>query len=228
MGDIPDNRPVFTILMGCDGSGKTAWKRANREALPTKYIDMESIADGLGDWDDDVPRAEALEIAEGKIESALADRQSYGIESTFSGVRGVNQLLEAKKNNFRLLGYYFGTTDPKINIERIEKRVRLQLGLRVDPTLIPRRWGHSLSNLRKHAADFAELVIFDNSLEYDLRFEDPKQLVFFEYGRPTNLIVKADRPEWFKAWFSSWEARQESLERFEWKRKTGEAHNPDE
>lgn len=39
MADQLDNRPVFTIVMGCNGAGKSAWKRANRGRLPERYCD---------------------------------------------------------------------------------------------------------------------------------------------------------------------------------------------
>ena len=57
MGDQLDNRPVFTIVMGCNGSGKSAWKRENYDRLPDRYFDQDSIAGGIGDWDSESARA---------------------------------------------------------------------------------------------------------------------------------------------------------------------------
>ncbi|MDE0125825.1 MAG: hypothetical protein OXN97_14725 [Bryobacterales bacterium] len=34
MSELIDPRPVFTIVMGCSGIGKSAWKRANYDVLP--------------------------------------------------------------------------------------------------------------------------------------------------------------------------------------------------
>ena len=39
VADQLDNRPVFTIVMGCNGAGKSAWKRANQDRLPERYFD---------------------------------------------------------------------------------------------------------------------------------------------------------------------------------------------
>ena len=213
MADIPDNRPTFTIVMGCNGCGKTTWKRANPEILPFLYIDMDSIADGIGDWNDPDRREKALEIAEQNIQEALTERASYGVESTFSGSRGPGQLNTAKEHDYRLQGFYFGTDSPEINADRIDRRVREQTGHAVDPGVLPTRWEYSLSNLRKHASLFDELVIFDNSLEYDLRYEDPLKLAFFEIGNLSYVIAEKDRPAWFGTWLNAWTERQKSLKR---------------
>ena len=44
MADRLDDRPVFTIVMGCDGAGKSVWQRANRGRLPERYCDAEAGA----------------------------------------------------------------------------------------------------------------------------------------------------------------------------------------
>ena len=49
MADQLDNRPVFTIVMGCNGAGKSAWKRENYDRLPNPYLDQDSIAGGVGE-----------------------------------------------------------------------------------------------------------------------------------------------------------------------------------
>ena len=47
MADQLDNRPVFTIVMGCNGAGKSAWKRDNYDRLPQQYFYQDSIAGGI-------------------------------------------------------------------------------------------------------------------------------------------------------------------------------------
>ncbi len=44
MADQLDNRPVFTVVMGCNGVEKSAWKRGNYDLLPDRYYDQDSIA----------------------------------------------------------------------------------------------------------------------------------------------------------------------------------------
>ena len=48
MSELLDPRPVFTIMMGCNGVGKSAWKRKIYDLLPARYYDQDSVAGGLG------------------------------------------------------------------------------------------------------------------------------------------------------------------------------------
>ena len=207
--------------MGCNGSGKTVWKRANWQSLPDVYIDMDSIADGIGSWNNPKSRDEAMVVAEERIKRAIRECDSYGVESTFSGERGVNQLEEANKNDYRLLGHYFGTASPEINIARIKKRVSQQTGHQVALELIENRWRYSLSNLRKNAEKFDELTIYDNSDELDLRYTDPPRLVMFEMGRAKILTKDLGDHLWFQTWMESWEERKKSLDRMAQKKSRG-------
>lgn len=213
MADILDDKPVFIIVMGCNGCGKTTWKRANRDILTPVYIDFDSIAEGVGSWDSERSREEALFIGERRLQRALSERVSYGVESTYSGERGVNQVIEAKDNDYRIQGYYLATQSPDINIARIKKRVTERTGHHLDPDQIPNRWEWSLSNLRKTVDLFDELTIFDNSAEYDFGYQNPPTLAFFERGRVSRMPRHESVPDWFKEWFVQWERRQKALER---------------
>ena len=218
LADILDNKPSFTIVMGCDGCGKTTWKRANCDALAEVHIDLDSIAEGIGNWDSEASRIEALRIGEDRIKRAITEHAAYGVESTYSGERGVNQVNDARSHGYRIQGHYLGKNSPQVNIDRINQRVQERMGHRVDPALIPTRWRYSLSNLRKTVELFDELTIYDNSEAYDLGCQDPPRLAFFECGRASMLVGDELRPEWFKAWYTGWEHRRKEIERQERKR----------
>ena len=49
MSEPLDPRPVFTMVMGCNGAGKSARKRENCDLPPVRYHDQDSVAGGLGD-----------------------------------------------------------------------------------------------------------------------------------------------------------------------------------
>ena len=98
MADQLDNRPVFTIVMGCNGAGKSAWKRANQDRLPERYFDKDSIADGIGGWETADARERTDAYVNAEIDKALNERRNFGIESTYSGRPGralVERVLEA-------------------------------------------------------------------------------------------------------------------------------------
>ena len=71
MSDQPDSRPVFTIVMGCNGVGKSAWKRHNYDQLPEHYFDQDSIAGGIGDWNSESARLRTRTFVDDEILAAF-------------------------------------------------------------------------------------------------------------------------------------------------------------
>lgn len=200
MADQLDNRPVFTIVMGCNGVGKSAWKRGNYDLLPDRYYDQDSIAGGLGDWNSEHARARAAKVVEAEIDEAIAGRESYGIESTYSGRPGRERVAQAQRAGYRIEGIYLGTESPDINVARIERRVRERTGHRVDPGLIPVRYRYSLSNLRRTVEQFDQLEVFDNSQDGPEGFPDPIEQCCIELGEVVSRLEERDMANWCAGW----------------------------
>ena len=203
MADQLDNRPVFTIVMGCNGAGKSAWKRENYDRLPNPYFDQDSIAGGVGDWNSEASRKRTRGIVDAEIAKVIGQRADFGMESTYSGRPGRAMVERAKGAGYRVEGVYIGTESPAINAERVEHRVAVYTGHRVDVARLPQRYSFSLSNLRKTTEAFDELEIMDNS-DHDANWRPrPVDQLWLEEG-----IVKW-RADDLKAWCADW------LERFE-------------
>ena len=120
MSELIDPRPVFTIVMGWNGVGKSAWKRKKYDLLPTRYFDQDSIAGGIGDWNSPDARARTRVCVDAQTAEAIGQRLDFGTESTDSGQPGpaiVERVIEA---GYRVEGVYFGANDPQINVDRIE------------------------------------------------------------------------------------------------------------
>ena len=211
MADQLDNRPVFTIVMGCSGAGKSAWKRANQDRLPERYFDKDSIASGIGGWDTPSARARTDEYVNAEIDKALASEDNFGIESTYSGRPGPQLVERAIEAGYRIEGVYIGTSGPDINIERIRTRVENQAGHHVDPKRVPDRYRHSLHNLRQTADRFDELTIVDNTPERDRGIPDPTTELVFEKGRTT--YASRNPPAWVATWKERFDMSMESRER---------------
>ena len=169
MADQLDNRPVFTIVMGCNGAGKSAWKRENWDRLPNPYFDQDSIAGGVGDWNSEESRKRTRRIVDAEIADAIRDRRDFGVESTYSGLPGPQIVQRVREEGYRVEGVYIGTESPEVNAERVRHRVNANTGHWVDVARLPQRHGFSLSNLRKTAEQFDELEIVDNSTHADDR-----------------------------------------------------------
>ena len=221
MADQLDNRPVFTIVMGCNGAGKSAWKRANQERLPERYFDKDSIADGIGGWDTADARERTDVYVNAEIDKALGERRNFGIESTYSGRPGRALVERALEADYRVEGIYIGTDTPSINNERIRRRVEDQTGHWIDPRLVPDRYRHSLHNLRQTAHRFDELTIVDNSAESGRGILEPKTELVLENGRTVYEAENASA--WITDWKRRFEQAQESRERTARKLARGQA-----
>ena len=203
MADQLDNRPVFTIVMGCNGSGKSAWKRANQDRLPERYFDKDSVADGIGGWDTESARERTDAYVNAEIDKALVERRDFGIESTYSGRPGRTLVERAQEAGYRIEGIYIGTATPEINVERIARRVESRTGHWVDPLRVPERYRYSLHNLRRTAEVFDELTIVDNSADTERGIPDPRTELVLEKGR---VGYQADDPP---AWVAEWRRKFE-------------------
>lgn len=213
MSELIDPRPVFTIVMGCNGVGKSAWKRKNYDLLPTRYFDQDSIAGGIGDWNSPDARARTRVYVDTQIAEALEQRLDFGTESTYSGQPGPAIVERVIKAGYRVEGVYFGTNDPQINIDRIEQRVFAGTGHMVDPQRIPERWRYSLSNLRRTAERFDQLQLLDNSEHDDFHLPRPVEQCRLEQGKVCWQV--ANPAPWCVDWLQGLAHRQAELRRRE-------------
>ena len=201
MSELIGPRPVFTIVMGCSGVGKTMWKRANYDVLPDRYFDQNSFAGGIGDWNSPEVRARTRVYVDAQIAESIEERLEFGTESTCSGPPRPSLVDRTIQAGYRVEGIYLGTEDPSINVERIRHRVFAHTGHGEDPSRIPGRWKYSLSNLRRTAEKFDLLRIFDNSSHDEFR-----RLSLVEQCR----LVRGDvvwRTEAPAAWCAEWMRR---------------------
>ncbi len=211
MSELIDPRPVFTIVMGCNGVGKSIWKRKNYDLLPARYYDQDSIAGGIGDWNSDEARARTRVIVDAEIEESIRERWDFGIESTYSGLPGPEMVKRVIQAGYRVEGLYFGTVDPRINVERIEYRVFAGTGHAVDPGRIPTRWKYSLSNLRRTAERFDLLRLFDNSEHDDDYLPRPVEQCRLRKGEVS--WQARDPAPWSARWLEGLAQRQAELRR---------------
>ena len=196
MAELIDPRPKFVIVMGCDGAGKSAWKRDNYDRLPEVYFDQDSLAGGMGDWDDDSARARTRLYVDAEVDRVFAAKLDFGIESTFSGRPGPALMDRAVGEGYQVEGYYMGTEGPEINARRIEERVLLRTGHRVDPERLPGRYRYSLSKLRKRLDQFDLLEVVDNTAETPDRIPDPVTQFVAEKGSVVEQLPEEQMAAW--------------------------------
>lgn len=214
---------MFTIVMGCNGSGKSAWKRANYDRLPDRYFDQDSIAGGIGDWDSEDARQRTRRYVDEEVGAAIEARVSFGIESTYSGRPGREMVGRMQASDYRIEGIYLGTESPEINVARIERRVLEHTGHRVDPVRVPERYRYSLSNLRRTVEHFDQLEVLDNSRSDALGMPQPVEQCFLERGEIVSRLPASEMVAWCSTWLRGVEQARAEKQRLAERRQRREA-----
>ena len=155
-------QPQLLVVIGANGAGKTTWTRKERERLPKRFYNADSIAEGLGDFNDRQLQARAREIVDTAIEEDLAAGRSFGFESTYSGESRPAIVRRAAAAGYAVQAVFIGTERHEINVDRVAKRVEAG-GHDVPTDEIMRRWRDAQANLQATWRAFREISILDNS-----------------------------------------------------------------
>ena len=120
------NRPVFTIIAGSNGCGKsTLTSTARYQFQQTPVLDPDAIAKSiqatLGSAHSNIDAGrKVLRLAEELIEKG----ESFTVETTLSGSTYLKMAKRAKDAGFNLMVVFVGTNSVEINIERVKARAR--------------------------------------------------------------------------------------------------------
>ena len=158
--------PRFVIVIGANGAGKSTWCRAHPEELPSNFYDADSIAQGLGSYNDPALQLEARALVDERIDRHLERNESFGFESTYSGASRPRIARHAHELGYATYAIFVGTRDPSINIDRVAARVRARTGHDVPESEIRRRWTAAQDNLIKTASVFDRIRILENSNDH--------------------------------------------------------------
>ena len=139
----------FVVVTGANGAGKSTWCRAHPEELPSNFYDADSIAQGLGSYDDPTLQFEARTRVDAAIGRHLEQNESFGFESTYSGASRPCIARRASELGYATDAIFVGTRDPSINIDRVAARVRARTGHHVPESEIRRTWTAAQDNLVK-------------------------------------------------------------------------------
>ncbi len=175
------------IVIGANGAGKSTWCRANRQELPSDFYDADSIAQGLGSYDDPALQRQAREWVDHRIEGHLECGESFGFESTYSGASRPDIVRRARTLGYAIDAVFVGTQSVDINIDRVTFRVRHRTGHDVPTREIVRRWAAAQENLARTAPFFDNILLLDNS---GLRALVVAQVAGQEIVRHTDLLPR--------------------------------------
>ncbi len=156
------------MIAGPNGSGKSTFVRQVRNGKRTiaysipRIINPDEIAVELNAADPDAAALRAGREALAQRAAALAARESFGIETTFSGNSERQLLSSARAAGYAIAMTYVALNDAEKNVWRVTERTAIE-GRTVPAEDVIRRYDRSLHNLTLVAEELDVLRVFDNS-----------------------------------------------------------------
>lgn len=175
--------PKLRLVAGPNGSGKTTLTKELRERYAInlgQYLNPDDIAkhiDLTALWQEFGPERGlpieatrntelaarlAQKVAFGLREDWIRDQLSFSYESVMSHSSHLDFFQRAKTSGYKTYLYYVCTSDPQVNLARVQQRVKLG-GHDVPEDKIFQRYGRSLNFLFDMAKESRRSYFFDNS-----------------------------------------------------------------
>lgn len=167
-----DKTPVVLVFAGPKGSGKSTVTEGFD--IIGEYINADDIKKQQSCTD-----LEAAQYATKLREDAVKNKRSFTFETVLSSPRNVELLKSAKALGYRIEVIFVLTVDPKINISRVENRVK-NGGHDVPKDKIVSRYYKSLNNLSELHKITDVMWVVDNS-------EDKAELII--YSKNNNISI---------------------------------------
>ena len=158
--------PVFTVIAGINGAGKTSLYHVLRESRSLgERVNIDELAKGFGNWRDPRTQIAAGRAAMKRIGELIAAGRSFHIETTLPGAAVERQVTAAVANGFRVRLYYVGVDDVSIAVERVHRRMA-HGGHGIEDRYILRRYEKMNARLRRLLPFCDEAVLFDNTVRF--------------------------------------------------------------
>ena len=196
--------PRIYVLAGVDGAGKSSVGGAAFRSFGADYYDPDEAARALmaanAGLDQKEANGAAWQRGRRLLETAIAHRLDFAIETTLGASTIPRLLAEAAAQGFEVRVWYVGLESPELHVRRVRARVR-KGGHDIPEADILRRFGHSRLNLVHVMPHLAALRVHDNSVEADPavgRVPEPRLLLHLERGRIVAPKDLSSTPGWAK------------------------------
>jgi len=114
------------VIAGPNGAGKTTFAR---EFLPhyaqcLEFVNADYIASGISPFAPEIAAIEAGRLMLKRIRELIAEKKSFGFETTLAGRGYVNLLRQLKRLGYRVFLYFLWLPNSLVAVERVAQRVR--------------------------------------------------------------------------------------------------------
>ena len=147
MAHNDDPIPRIYVIAGPNGAGKTTFAR---EFLPhyadcKRFINADLIAQGMSPFSPDAAAFRAGRLMLEEIERYANLRETFGFETTLSGLGYLRLLRGLKSSGYDVHFFFFWVPTVSIALTRVRDRV-LRGGHNVSEALVRRRFERSIRN----------------------------------------------------------------------------------
>ena len=157
--------PKIVIIAGPNGAGKTTFARAflPQEAQCPHFINADLIAAGLSPFAPEAAAIKAGRLMLIEIASYAARRESFGFETTLSGLGYLRHIRAWKASGYHVSLFFLGLPSVDLAIARVAERVR-QGGHDIPENVIRRRFEAGLRNFEQHYRTAVDAwALYDNA-----------------------------------------------------------------
>ena len=123
---MPASKPTIYLIAGCNGAGKTTFAK---EFLPNevkclRFLNADEMARGLSPLDPAAGAMKAARLLLREIRDALRSRQTFGLETTLSGLTYVRMLINARERSYAVKLFYLWLPSAVVAIRRVRERAQ--------------------------------------------------------------------------------------------------------
>ena len=159
------SHPKIVVIAGPNGAGKTTFARAflPHEAQCPHFINADLIAAGLSPFAPEAAAIKAGRLMLIEIASYAARRESFGFETTLSGLGYLRHIRAWKASGYHVSLFFLGLPSVDLAIARVAERVR-QGGHDIPENVIRRRFEAGLRNFEQHYRTAVDAwALYDNA-----------------------------------------------------------------
>lgn len=195
-------RPTLLVLAGVNGAGKSSIAGVRLRASGLDYYNPDEATHllrdrGMADAD---ANAAAWRFGKQRLEAAIADVESFALETTLGG-NTMPALIRCACETHDVTVWFVGLDTPERHIARVQARVAAG-GHAIAEAKIRERWDAARRNLIGLLPHLRELHVYDNSRECRRGADEaePVEVLHCLAGRV--LLPTVDRlrhtPDWAK------------------------------
>lgn len=154
-------KPMLLVFAGPNGSGKSTFTQYFEKL--GEYTNADDVVASTG-----ISNIDAAKLVDENRYAAIKERKDLTIETVLSSKYKLDLLKYAKREGYFIKCFFILTTDPTINIARVDNRVALG-GHAVEKEKIISRYYKSLSNI-KELMNLCDIIhVYDNTTAIPVR-----------------------------------------------------------